>query len=294
MHLLYITFGEGINHHLQAAFSIYSFLVQKEDISSINVVTDAPEFYAHFQAPIRIIRVDAQTLQDWKGEHDFFWRIKIKAIEMVCGLYAGSPVMYLDTDTFCNTHIRPVRDKLLQGMAFMHEREGPLSKAKSKTEKKMWRQVKQNAFGGAAILDTDCMWNAGIVAFPNNRNKEECALALKICDEMCARGVTRRLIEQFALSVSLQRVYGLEEAGSCIGHYWSNKEEWNHEIGQFFSACYLKAYPEEKRIALMKAFDFRKLPVRKKIKTTRKRIEHFAAKAFPAKQVRFVDAHYGQ
>ena len=170
----------------------------------------------------------------------------------------------------------------------MHEMEGPLSQATSKTEKKMWRQVRAARFGGITILPADCMWNAGVIATPNTCNNEECLLALRICDDMCAGSVTPRLIEQFALSVSLQRTYGLEEAKNSIGHYWGNKEAWNREILAFFTACFLQDYDDEKKIALMKQFNFNTYPVRVKIKSARRRIEYLTAKAWPAQNISFI------
>lgn len=288
MNLLYLSFGAGLTHHQQAAFSIYSFLTE-EEVISINIITDAPDYYTHFGNRIRLITVDAQQLREWKGKHDFFWRIKIKAMEMACSLYANSAVMYLDTDTFLYKSIQPLKELLQQGKALMHEQEGPLSQAKSKTEKKMWRQVKAAGFGGIHILPTDCMWNAGVVATPNTRNNEECRLALQICDDMCAAGVTPRLIEQFALSVALQRTYRLTEAKASIGHYWGNKEEWNREILAFFTGCFLKQFDDAKIMAVIKQFDFRKFPVRVKVKSTRRRMEYLTAKAWPAQNICFIE-----
>src|ERR1700712_98113 len=101
MNLLYITFGDDLGIHLQAAFSICSFLSKSNnDINSINMITDKPFFYNHLKEKVNVISITQQELEDWKGEHQFFWRIKIKAIEKICKMYPNSPVMYLDTDTF--------------------------------------------------------------------------------------------------------------------------------------------------------------------------------------------------
>src|SRR5438477_10643974 len=112
----------------------------------------------------------------------------------------------------------------------------------------MWRQIQNKVFGSIHILPTHLMWNAGIVATPNIKNNEECQLALEICDAMCEQGVTRRLIEQFALSLSLQKIYGLHTASNTIAHYWSNKEEWNKTIEQFFISSYFKTLTSEQII----------------------------------------------
>lgn len=72
MNLLYLVFGQNINNHIEAHFSIYSFLTQGEKINTINVVTDYPDFYTDFKNYINVIKVDEKILNDWKGRHNFF------------------------------------------------------------------------------------------------------------------------------------------------------------------------------------------------------------------------------
>jgi hypothetical protein len=40
MNIVYLVFGEELSNHIQANFSILSMLTQKEEIDSINIVTD--------------------------------------------------------------------------------------------------------------------------------------------------------------------------------------------------------------------------------------------------------------
>jgi len=115
MHLLYLTFGENVNNHIQAHFSIFSFLTQQNEISTINVITDNPEMYHDIKDRINIITITEQTLNEWKGEYGFFWRVKIKAIEMICDLHKNRPVVYLDTDTFLYTNINSFKKELVNG-----------------------------------------------------------------------------------------------------------------------------------------------------------------------------------
>ena len=144
MHILYCTFGNRFQNHLQAAFSAISFLQQKNEVSSINIITDAAPFYKHLSGHVNIIEVTADTIQEWKGPHDFFWRVKIKAIEHISNLYVGSPVIYLDTDTFLYSNIASLKAELQKGHAYMHEDEGALSTLTDKTSKRTWRALRQN------------------------------------------------------------------------------------------------------------------------------------------------------
>lgn len=291
MNLLYLVFGQNINNHIEAHFSIYSFLTQGEKINTINVVTDYPDFYTDFKNYINVIEVDEKILNDWKGGHNFFWRIKIKAIEMLCNLYKNQPVLYLDADTFLYKNIEPLKITILQGAALMHKDEGKLSVLKSKTVSKMWSQVQHNIYSGIAILPSHSMWNAGLVATPNKKNNEECLLALAICDEMCEQNVTPRLIEQFALSVALDKTYGLQSADNSIAHYWSNKDEWNKVIEHFFISAQFKSLTVDQIIETIKSFDFSKVAVELKMRNTNRRLKSFIEKNYPAKNILFVNNH---
>ena len=288
MHLLYITFGKDIANHIQAAFSICSFLTQQSQPASVNIITDEPAFYRHFGARLNVIEIDAKQLDEWKGPHNFLWRIKIKAIANICDSYPGQPVVYLDTDTFLYRHAEHLRSVLEKGHALMHENEGELSKASSKTEKKMWGQVKNKLFGNTKIAAEDAMWNAGIVATPNTKNGTDMQLALQICDDMCAAGVTKRLIEQFALSVALAHTYGLMPASDSIAHYWSNKEDWNAAIANFFMQSYLQNLSLAQTIDALKELDFSGLAVVKKTTNTNKRLQKKIDSVFPARDVFYV------
>ncbi len=281
MNLLYLTFGSNTSIHLQAAFSIYSFLSQPTFIHTMNVITDSEDFYNHFGSRVNVIKISEDELTNWKGEQDFFWRIKIKAIEKICLLYPNEPVVYLDTDTFLFNGIDGINNALKIGKALMHENEGFLSGKKSKTERLMWQQIAGKTFGGLQMQPTDCMWNAGLVATPNTKGGSECLLALNICDEMCKQGVTRRLVEQYAISLALENEYRLVEAKDSVAHYWSTKDEWNSFINNFFVKAYFSEWDFEKISTTLKTIDKSSLPVYHKIKSTNLRLKTLIDHFFP-------------
>lgn len=291
MHLLYVTFGPNPTHHLQAQFSIFSFWAKKTQLKSINIITDQPSMYANIKDRANIILINEETLKEWRGEYDFFWRIKIKAIEMVCNLYPNQAVMYLDTDTFLFNDPTYLLTNAEAGKAFMHENEGTLFAEKSKTANKMGKQVSNQIFGGVTILSTQCMWNAGVVLTPNTTNNKENLLAISICDEMCQRGVTRRLIEQFALSVALNEVYGLLAADKVIGHYWSNKDNWNNVIKDFFITATFSGKSNNQIVEEIKSFKFDQLPVKVKIRSTNAKLKALIDKWYAPKIKQFADKH---
>lgn len=288
MHLLYLTFGDNQNVHSQAAFSICSFLKQEAFIHTINVITDRPTYYNHLQEKVNVITITAADLQSWEGAHRFFWRVKIKAIEKVCALYPGSPVVYLDTDTILTGNLDLLNTTLQHGKALMHQNEGPLATKKSKTEKKMWQQLKGKNYGGLLMQPTDCMWNAGVVATPNTQNNQENTLALSICDEMCQQGVTRRLIEQYALSLAYEQVYHLQEAQQNIAHYWSVKDIWNEKITAFFLQAYFAQLSLHQVIQQFDVQHFSDTPITQRNRNTNTRIKKWADRMFPPKDKFFI------
>ena len=289
MQLLYLVFGENVQNHFQANFSILTFLRQGSTlISRIVVVTDAPAFYQHLREVITVLPIDAATLQDWQGEYKFFWRAKIKALAFVGQQLPDAPLVYLDTDTLLHGPLAELHQRLAADTAFMHEAEGCLAALTSKTDRRMWQQVQGRSFGGITITRQHQMWNAGVVAIPARGQQAAIELALAICDGMSAQQVTPRLIEQFALSVALAETYSLQEARPYIGHYWSTKTEWNASIGTFLLESHLKQRTVAADISALDTFDFGLNPVKKKTRNTQHRLNHLVGKLLPPRDVEFI------
>lgn len=287
MNLLYITFGPRLEIHHQAAFSMLSFLTQKEHIHSITLITDAPEFYGHVRDHIELIAVTPDTLKEWRGPHDFFWRIKIKALEHLALKLGEKPIVYLDTDTFLFGD-GGVMAKRLTTEAFMHENEGALATLKTKTERRMSAQIVGKAFGGVTIRGDHAMWNAGVVAVPGANNLKAIQLALSTCDDMCAADVERRLVEQFALAVALAETYPLHAGAEFIGHYWGNKAGWNEVITKFFLENYLRNFSYEKELEALRTFDFFSEPLRTRRSSAHARWIRMLNGLYPPKGVVYV------
>jgi len=133
------------------------------------------------------------------------------------------------------------------------------------------------------------MWNAGVVHTPNTKNNNENLLALTLCDAMCEQGVTRRLIEQFSISVALQEIYGLQPAAPAIAHYWSNKDEWNKIISDFFVTSTFQNKTVDEVVKDIPTFNFGQAPVKQKVRSTNLRLKNLADKMYPSRQPEFVN-----
>ncbi len=275
MILLYLTFGTDLAVHQQAAFSAMTFLAR--GAGEVEVLTDAPEFYGGLSEKIRLRTITPAQLEEWKGAHGFFWRIKIKALEELALVHPGNDLLYLDADTFCFSVPQWLTRQLHAGTHLMHAREGIPSHLPTSTERTMGRQTVGKTFGGVTIRPDHEMYNAGVVALSAGRALEAVHLALAICDDMCAAGVTRRLVEQLALSVALRESGGIGAANAVIGHYWGNKADWNGRIARHFTTHFLRGSSLEEQIAATRGVDFREFPVYRKSSSTQKKFHRWIA-----------------
>ncbi len=283
MNILYLVFGNNLNVHLQVEFSILTLLGQVSGEDKINVITTAPSFYERLKEHIRIIPISEQTLKEWRGKHDFFWRCKIKAIEYISREYPGQDFMYLDGDTFLIDKLTQIKDKLHEGCGLMHLNEGHPKDMKTKSLS-MWNTIKGHTYKDVTVSEKHCMWNAGVVAIPGSKLSETVELALNLCDGMLDDHAEPIVIEQYSLSIALYERTHLTEAKPWIGHYWGNKEEWNAYIHHFF----LTSYTTNRRVAediQAAATDksYCKLAIHKKVPNTKKRLTKLLNSLFPDK-----------
>ena len=244
------------------------------------VYTDAPQYYRLLGDRARIVTTTPEQLKSWRGPHDFFWRIKIKALQALTEQYPGENLLYLDADTFCYGKLGKLAVALTGGTHLMHAREGALRELPTSTERKMYRQCAGKTFAGIAVDGNSTMYNAGVVGLSASRAGEAVSLALEVCDAMCAAGVTRRLVEQFALSLALEDRGGLTAANGTIGHYWGNKGEWNERITAFFLEHHLGGSDLATQIAATTAVDFAALPIYKRSSGTRRKLSGWVDRTF--------------
>lgn len=286
MNLVLLTFGEKLENHYQAAFSLLSFLRDKL-IKKVVMVTDRPEFYRFLGTKIDILQVNNDILREWQQPHQFFWRVKIKALEEIVRKYPNDHLLYVDSDTFLATNLQEVSRKLAQGETFMHIFEKVISATNSNTFKNMYQHLNNHSFGGVNIHKDSPMWNAGVIGLPSQKSHEIIQLSLTVCGEMCKTACTRRLIEQFAFSVSLNDLSKLNSCDHIIGHYWGNKNEWNKEISHFFANSQLKQLSLNEMVEELNQFNWNKLPLEKKQRSLAEKLKNIIDKLFPIKQIRY-------
>ncbi len=287
MVLTYLIVGDDPSYYNQAVFSILSALSKITEEDTVVVLTDHPNQLKVLSSRILIISIDPDMIEEWKGDHHFFWRIKIKSLLYVASRFEGEDILYLDTDTVLYADLSPLKLVLNEGGNLMHTNEGALSTLATKTERRMWKQVKSKNYGLISINQNDCMWNAGVVGI-SSKNIAQLTLALRICDEMCADNVTRRLIEQLSLSLALNSTIQLCAAEHVIGHYWSNKVQWESMISLFVADCYQQCLPIEEQVQKVAQMNFNHLPIGLRIPNTQKRLNNIVARLFPDTNPTFI------
>jgi hypothetical protein len=125
----------------------------------------------------------------------------------------------------------------------------------------MWNRIKNQTFAGNTITKYDSMWNAGVIGIPAIHCRETIGTAIKMCDEMCSKIPVNFLIEQFCVSVALQRKVEIQAAIGWIGHYWGNRIGWNNLISAFFTESYLNNCSIEDDIERLASFNFEQIPI---------------------------------
>ncbi|UQB68338.1 hypothetical protein [Epilithonimonas zeae] len=288
MNIIYLVFGNNMDNYQQVYFSIYTAFEHKNTEDRIIVVAEDPSLFASFQDKIEIIPISRALIKDWEGKYQFFWRVKIKALQLVAEKYPSDSILYLDGDTFFYQNMDYLRDGMKNGQNFMHVEEGKLSALSSKTERLMWKQMKGKSYFNTKIDEDSTMWNAGLIGVsPKHFGCLE--LALRINDAMCADGVTRRLIEQFAFSLGLNEYSPLKPADQIVGHYWGNKPEWNKIIGNFLKEIFMKNYSLDQIIEKIGEIDFTQIPIKVKESNTQRKLKNFVDQFYKNKKPLYIN-----
>lgn len=220
----FVTLSVGGRHDLTAWAhrSILSAMAWAPPHSEFCVVTDEPEAFGWFGDRLRILPVDAATLREWRGRHDFFWRV-----ELMCVLHAAAQgpanIIYHDSDVVMRKDLGDLCASLNDGYVFMHEREYDLCTAKRRGQKRLWRAVAGREVAGFRLAAPCAMWNAGLIAV-GAQHHALLDRALVLLDTLMDEGVHHTLVEQLAISTVLAATARLQEGRPWMDHFWGNKD----------------------------------------------------------------------
>lgn len=220
-HLLFCAFGTG-DHTNECKFALARFLqlsepATRERCQSV-VYTDRPQDWQGFDfSPLRarVEIVEPERFREWKGPHDFVYRVKLESLRHLARDVEGW-ILMMDTDTHLRRDLGPLLDSLEQGQAFMHLCEGPITRKNGFGE---WERYLAVTGFPTGLL----MWNSGVVGLPASAVEDFMDEALAVTDRVYA-GLPRHICEQFALSYCLQRRFALQAAQDYVHHYWALKD----------------------------------------------------------------------
>jgi hypothetical protein len=241
-----VTFAIGDDGflHRQANFAAVAILAHAPQSTTLVVATDRPHYYRWLGRYLTVLELDERILKDWKGAYGYFWRIKVRLMQTIREAAPGH-LIYVDSDVACRAPLAPFIALLDGGAAFMHETEYAMHK-KGGRGGRLWKRTVGKRFGRFTVDRTSRMWNAGVIALPAPLAETRIAEALECLDAMCADGIESTLLEQFSLSLSLDRDGQLHEAKDWFIHYWGNKTAWNALIARFLAeACIQCLSPAE-------------------------------------------------
>lgn len=239
MNIVYIVFGTSLANYSQCYFSIMSLLAQTNRIERIIIATDHLHYFKGLSLKnIEILALSTQELEDWRGEYNYVFRIKIKALQKVVTNYKNQSLLYLDADTYFLNDVEVIENDLKNDISYMHLKEDLMVKSSRNTQKKMWKAIKNETYGGYYIDKSLRMWNAGVIGLSSSKAEKLLEKVLLVNDQMIKENIPERLIEQLSFSLVLEKEGMLKEANNYIAHYWGNKEKWNEFISNFLLESY--------------------------------------------------------
>lgn len=287
MTIMYFTIGDNLDMYVQALFSIVSFRNKLDDTDNVVAVTTHPDYFNHL-GYVKTIVIDDNTVAEWRGAHDFFWRTKIKAIEYVMEHFTADDIVYLDCDTFLYGDITEMKKQLESGNGFMDGDEGHPSRIKYKP-KRMYKKIAGHQYAGITISEQHDMWCAGVVAIPRDKAGTVVRTALSICDGMLDDGAEPIVVEQYSLSVAMYENTVLTSSKPYVAHYWGNKPQWICIAKDLIVKSLLTNSDLDKDIAEFSNSMIKETPVFVKKHNTNRKLKGLVDKMFPDSHPKFIE-----
>jgi hypothetical protein len=228
LHVVYQAYGLA-EIRMEALYAAWSALAHAGDMPvQVHVYTDEPAYFRGLEAHAELHPLDPQRIRDWRGPCDFAHRLKAMMIADLASRHPSDPLLYLDGDTFFVGPVARVRERIGPGRAVMHEREYSVATSQTGQMKRFRKHMRPLAFDGAPIDLEGEMWNAGVIGLhPAQFPLVERWIAF--VDEVYPRH-PHGLVEQYAVSLILQRSSALAACDDVVFHYWFQKDDHDAAI----------------------------------------------------------------
>lgn len=252
---------------VQGLYAAWSALAHRGDLPlTVHVYTDDAAFFAPLAGhglETRVLSPD--EIAAWKGPERFVHRLKAEMIREMVRRFPSDRLLYLDADVIVTAPMAAVFDRIGPGRGVMHAKEYNVATRESDQLRKFRKHMSRLAFRGAPIDLTGDMWNAGAVGMdPAQFGIVDTWIAF--IDALYPK-YPRGLVEQYGISLLLQRAATLAPCEAEIFHYWFQKDEYVAAIRRELEA--LRTRPFEEAAAHLRAHPVSlPPPERKKHRTT--------------------------
>ncbi|HET7752595.1 MAG TPA: hypothetical protein VFK85_01690 [Anaeromyxobacteraceae bacterium] len=235
---------------IEALYAAWSALAHAGDSPLVvHVYTDEPAVFRGLDSRIEVHALAPERIREWRGPCDFTHRLKAMMIQDLATRRPTEPLLYLDGDTFFVGPLAGIRERIGPGRAVMHEREYSVAASQTGQMKKFRAHMGPLSFDGGPIdLDGD-MWNAGAIGL----DPEQFPLVgrwISFVDEVYPH-YRHGLVEQYAVSLILQRAAKLAACDDLVFHYWFQKDEYDAAIRADLDR--IAAMPFEDALAYVRA-----------------------------------------
>lgn len=208
----------------EAKFCVLSLLryIQGQEGYKIVLYTDNPAFFEDIKEFVVCEPLPPETVQQWKGEHNFVHRVKIQMLLDFASKYSGK-FIYLDSDTWFKQSPAELFTQIDDSNTLMHLPEAQLKSNANPIIKKIHRFVKANTFtltnGEKVNIPAEYfMWNAGVIGLHTDA-RPVMEKVLQLTDAMLA-AYQKHVMEQLAFSYFLQKEFTTRRSDDVIEHYW--------------------------------------------------------------------------
>lgn len=242
----FVTLSLGERHDLtaRAHLSILSAMAHAPAGSEFCIVTDRPDLFGWFGPRLRLLTVDAATVREWRGRHDFFWRVELMTV-VHAAAQGPAHVVYHDSDVLMRRDLTDLCNALAAGDVFMHEHEYDLASSRRAGQRRLWKQV-------AGRIPAPCpMWNAGLIAVGAG-NHAVLGSAVQTLDRLMDEGVAHTLVEQLAISLAFAATGRLRAGRDWMDHFWSNKEGYAVAIDRQLAQILTRGLDVDAAVALVR------------------------------------------
>jgi hypothetical protein len=220
--LIFLSYGGQPTNIAETTYGVLSARRAAGAGSGVDIVlyTDRPSLYADL--PVTIRPITPTELADWAGPHGYTHRRKMAVIDDALTAL-GSPVAFIDSDTWFRRPAARLFDRIGPGRSVLHLREGTLDQGRepdralaARLDGRTYTQLDGRDL---TLTRSIPMWNSGVVGI-HPADGHLVREAIHLTDQIWAEHRELPTIEQLALSLFLEADTEVSAASDVVYHYW--------------------------------------------------------------------------